>query len=414
MSSRKYPCKYCNTRLERKDLITHIERKHPEMIPENYSAARLVYNQINKVDHGKCRVCGRETSWNEKAGRYDVLCGDPKCKEKLREDYKRNMLRVRGTYNILNNPEQQKIMLANRRISGTYKFADGGLIQYTGSYEKKCLEFMDVVMQIPSKDILSPGPTMEYEFGGEKHIYIPDFYYIPYNLIIEVKDGGTNPNSKTSESMKASRQKTLEKEKIITNQGIYNYIRLTDNDFAQLIEVFMDIKEKLLEGDISKTYNINEAVSDYFENDKVSNPQDLYKYMIKNIKYKSNGEFKTPDNVFNNKNGDCHDQAYFAQQILNKLGYKTSRIFFIEYNENSEVGGKTHTALFYNDRNKWYWFETAWYEMQGIKQFNSINDGIKYIKDHWGFGNNYDKLENHVTTCKPPMTLAEYVEKSLS
>lgn len=257
--AKKYKCLYCEKRLIRKDLINHIDKQHEELIPQGYTAARVVYNQVNKVDQGKCRVCGNPTTWNEKSGRYDVLCGNPKCKEHMREEYKKNMLRVRGTYNILNDPEQQKKMLANRSISGTYKFSDGGNLTYTGSYEKKCLEFMDVVMQIPSKDILSPGPTLEYMYNGEKHFYITDFYYIPYNLIIEVKDGGDNLNTKESSSMRASREKTIEKEHLITDRGEYNYIRLTNNNFAQLIEVFMEIKQKLLEGDDSKTYKINES-----------------------------------------------------------------------------------------------------------------------------------------------------------
>ena len=297
--AKKYKCPYCEKRLIRKDLITHIDRSHKELIPENYTAARLVYNQVNKVDHGKCRVCGKSTTWSEKSGRYDVLCGDPKCKEHMREEYKKNMLRVRGTYNILNDPEQQKKMLANRSISGQYKFQDGGVLTYTGSYEKKCLEFMDIVMQIPSKDILSPGPTLEYEYNGEKHFYITDFYYIPYNLIIEVKDGGDNLNTKDSASMKASREKTIEKEHLITDRGEYNYIRLTNNNFAQLIEVFMIIKEKLLEGDDSKTYRINESqvvLEDYF----VESSNQLYH--ISNRKGITNINPSIPNN-FMTKNG---------------------------------------------------------------------------------------------------------------
>ena len=269
--AKKYKCPYCEERLIRKDLINHIDKKHEVLIPQGYTSSRLVYNQVNKVDQGKCRVCGNITTWNEKSGRYNVLCNNPKCKEHMREEYKKNMLKVRGTYNILSDPEQQRKMLANRSISGIYKFTDGGSLIYTGSYEKKCLEFMDVVMQIPSKDILSPGPTLEYMYNGVKHFYITDFYYIPYNLIIEVKDGGDNLNTKESPSMKASREKTIEKERIITDRGEYNYIRLTNNNFAQLIEIFMDIKQKLLEGDDSKTYKINESsmiLESYFNESK--------------------------------------------------------------------------------------------------------------------------------------------------
>ena len=100
---------------------------------------------------------------------------------------------------------------------------------------------------------------MEYMYNGSKHIYIPDFYILSINCIIEIKDGGENKNNRDSESMKASREKTLEKERIITNKGIYNYIRLTNNQFDQLIDLFMTMKEKAMNGDDSLTIKINES-----------------------------------------------------------------------------------------------------------------------------------------------------------
>lgn len=258
--AKTYKCPYCEKRLIRKDLINHIEKLHVDMMPENYTSSQIVFDLVNNTKgYGTCRICKGKTTWNEKSGRYNVLCGNPKCKERMREEYKNNMLKVYGTYNILNDDEQQKKMLANRSISGKYKFADGGVLTYTGSYEKKCLEFMDKVMQISSKDIMAPGPTIEYEYNGEKHFYITDFMYIPYNLIIEVKDGGTNPNTKNSVGMKSSRERTIEKEKLITNQGKYNYLRLTDNQFVQLIDIFMNIKQALLEGDDERIIEINES-----------------------------------------------------------------------------------------------------------------------------------------------------------
>ena len=36
-------------------------------------------------------------------------------------------------------------------------------------------------MNIPSTDILSPGPKFKYEYNGKNHIWITDIYYIPYN-----------------------------------------------------------------------------------------------------------------------------------------------------------------------------------------------------------------------------------------
>ena len=257
---KRYKCPYCELRDERKKLIIHIDKRHEEMLPEGYDGARIMYDKINHTDgHGNCRVCKKPTPWNYKAQKYDTLCSTPKCKEAMREEYKKNMLRVRGTYNILNDPEQQEKMLANRSISGKYKFRDGGIVTYTGSYEEKFLEFIDNVMEISSKDILMPGPTIEYWYKGEKHFYITDCLYIPFNAIIEIKDGGNNPNNKSTPGMIASREKTVQKEKIITDKGEYNYIRLTNNEFTQLIEFFMEIKEKMLNDDPSMTVRIHET-----------------------------------------------------------------------------------------------------------------------------------------------------------
>ena len=258
--AKRYKCPYCELRDERKKLIAHIDKRHEEMLPEGYDGARTVYDMINHTNgHGTCRICKKDTQWNMSSQRYDVLCGNPKCKEAMREEYKKNMIRVKGTYNILNDPEQQQKMLANRKISGKYRYSDGTMFTYTGSYEKKLLEFEDAVMNIPSKDILMPGPTIEYMYNGKKHFYIADQLYIPYNLIIEIKDGGDNKNGKETPGMIASREKTIEKEKVITDKGEYNYLRLTNNDFVQLIEIFMELKDHYLTGDDSKIVKINES-----------------------------------------------------------------------------------------------------------------------------------------------------------
>ena len=45
---RKYKCPYCETRLPKEKLITHIEKNHADMIGEGYTAARIVFNMINK------------------------------------------------------------------------------------------------------------------------------------------------------------------------------------------------------------------------------------------------------------------------------------------------------------------------------------------------------------------------------
>ena len=239
MSEKKYKCPYCDNKYTRNKLIDHVEDKHEDLIPENQTPTQVVFNSINKKDHGTCVVCKKPTTWNEKAGKYNRLCNNPKCREKLREEFKTNAMKKHGKYNFADDPKFQEKMLKGRKISSTYTFTDGGVVDYVGTYELKFLEFVDKVMEIESKDIMAPGPTIEYMYNGQKHYWITDFYYIPANLVLDVKDGGDNPNTRP---MKEYREKQYAKEKAIKQMKKYNYLRLTDNNFGQFLEVLVDLK----------------------------------------------------------------------------------------------------------------------------------------------------------------------------
>lgn len=239
---KRYKCPYCDYRDFRPDLIDHVEEEHEDMIPKNYTPARVVYNSINKKDHGSCMICHKETKWDENKQRYDSFCENKKCREEYKKIVRSRMVKKYGTDNLLKDPEFQKKMLGNRSISGKYKFEDGGSIGYVGSYEKKFLEFMDKFLHIKSYDIISPGPTIPYMYKGKEHVWITDFLYEPYNLVFDIKDGGDNPNTR---DMKEYREKQTAKEEAIAEYGEYNYIRLTDNNFEQLISIFMELKDKV-------------------------------------------------------------------------------------------------------------------------------------------------------------------------
>lgn len=259
---KKIKCPYCEKRLPRKDLIYHVDRKHSDLIPKDYTATRVVFNTINHKEYGNCIICGNMTEWDESKGRYDRLCKSPKCHEAYLTQVRNRMYNKYGTTNLITDKrfaeEQQKKMLANRRISGKYKFQNGDIKTYTGSYEKKCLEFMDLVLNCKSEDIMAPGPTIEYTLNGVTHLYISDIYYIPYNLIIEIKDGGDNPNTR---DMKEYRAKQIAKEEAIIKSGKYNYLRLTNNNFVQLMDIFAELKYQLLEGNTDPVIHINENMS---------------------------------------------------------------------------------------------------------------------------------------------------------
>ena len=249
-----YTCPRCSFRGTKEKLIVHFEDKHEEMIPEGYTAGRVIFNHINKKDHGTCVVCKRETQWNEDNLKYNRLCGRKECSDAIRQFYRKNMIRVRGTDNILNDPEQQELMLKNRKISGKYKFADGGVHVYTGSYEKKALEFLDKILHFKSSDLLVPGPVLEYEYEGKKHKYISDMYLIPFNLIIEIKDGGDNPNNRQMDSYRAKQDA---KEAMVKKLGTFNYLRLTNNNFEQLLSIIMELKMQMDDDNIEKKAIIN-------------------------------------------------------------------------------------------------------------------------------------------------------------
>lgn len=253
---KKYKCPYCEVRDIKVNLISHVEEEHEEMIPKDYTPARVVFNHINKKESGRCIQCGRETKWNEDRWRYERLCDDKKCQEEYVKQFRERMVNKHGKEHLLNDPEKQKEMLANRRISGNYTFKDGGIRSYCGSYERKLLEFYDKVMNVHSKDIMTPGPVIEYEFEGKTLLWITDIYYLPANLVHDVKDGGSNPNKR---QMDVYRAKQDAKESAISKMGKYNYIRLTDNNFQQLLFILAELKERLMNDSEEPVIHINES-----------------------------------------------------------------------------------------------------------------------------------------------------------
>ena len=242
-TNKRFKCPFCDKRLSRKDLVAHIGRVHSDELPEDFTPLRATFHAANRKDFDyrpPCRICKKPTEWDEKKGRYDQICRTKQCHDAYVEKMKVNMGDKLGSNRYTASPEGLEKMLAGRRISGKYKFADGGEKTYTGSYEKKALEFFDKVLHCKSEDVVTPGPVLEYNLDGKRHYYITDIYYVPYDLIIEVKDGGDSPN--TNPAFSDTRRKVIAKEKFVIENTNYNYIRLTNNDFSQLLAVFADLK----------------------------------------------------------------------------------------------------------------------------------------------------------------------------
>lgn len=251
-----YVCPYCKAKYNRIKLVDHIEKEHDDELPENYTPYRAAYDVINdKPGHGFCVVCGAHTKWNEKRQKYERLCGKKECSNKFKEMYRKRMMRVYGKVHLLDDPVHQEKMLSHRHISGKYKWSDGKIFDYVGSYEKEFLEFLDKTLEYRSDEILSPGPILEYEIDGVKRHWITDVLIIPYNLIVEIKDGGSNPNKR---NMPEYRAKQYAKEKMITNMGVYSYIRLTNKDFSQFLGILAELKKNVIDNDNEPIYRIHE------------------------------------------------------------------------------------------------------------------------------------------------------------
>ena len=202
------------------------------MIPKGYTSARVVFNTINKKETGRCTECGKETEWNEKNKRYERLCGSEKCRKSYAKYAETNTGRHRQ---MQTDPNVAMDMIDKRKYSGSYKFKDGGSVLYNSSYEKEFLMFMDTVMNYKSSD-LERRKQLKYTYKGEQHTWNVDYYMPMYNLVIEIKDGGDNPNKVVSKEV---RSKQEAKEDMIKKCGKYNYIRLTNKNNSQFIELFV-------------------------------------------------------------------------------------------------------------------------------------------------------------------------------
>lgn len=235
-------CPICGkTKPHKQDIIDHVESAHCDQIPNNISTAQFIYSLIHGRDYGLCRVCGSKTDWNEITGKPKQLCNNPACKAKRRAIAQRNMIKVYGTDNLLNDPLHQEKMLANRKISGTYTWSDNKhKFTYTGSYEKFAIEWLDKIMNFDPELIEMPGPIVYYDYNGEKKPWITDMYLSGLNLVIEFKDGSFDKN--THEGFSENRKREKAKDDYMKTQNVYNYTKITNKNMMSLVKVINMIR----------------------------------------------------------------------------------------------------------------------------------------------------------------------------
>lgn len=235
-SKNKFKCYLCGNKYTSTDyLYNHLEGQHREELG-SLSPKHWYFDMRNhNTEHiGHCVICKRPTHFNETTGRYERFDRDI-CKEKYREQFVARMKKTYGKTTLLNDPDQQKKMLANRKISGEYKWQDGGKSVYTGTYELDCFNHLEKVLGYTSKDVIAPAPmTFKYIYKGKNHFYIPDFY-IPgagkdnKGLLLEIK--GSNKHYRDRDI-----QKEHTKDAIFKNNAQYDYIKILDKNYKELDE----------------------------------------------------------------------------------------------------------------------------------------------------------------------------------
>ena len=210
----------------------------------NLSPKQVYFNFTNRYaltkGFGKSVISGKPTKFNEITGRYERFL--PEEKEQYRQYFLANMKRA-GKEHIMKDMEHQKMMLANRGISGKYKFRDGVEFTYTGSYERKFLLYLDTILNWPSSDLMAPAPQIfAYKTSDNvEHAHIPDFYISSLNLIINVK----------SAENKHYRLRDLEIERledIAIKQSSFNYIKIYDNHFDKFFNGIDEIHKNTEKG----------------------------------------------------------------------------------------------------------------------------------------------------------------------
>ena len=281
MGTKRITCKFCGEYMKSYDLyVSHIESSHSEFIPQDMTAWRFVYYLKTGKTHGSCIICKNETEWNEKTHKYHRFCNNPKCKEKYVETFRNRMIGKYGKVNLLNDPEQQKKMLANRKISGVYTWRDHvHETPYTGTYELSFLKFLDEIMEFDPDDVIGPSPhTYYYIYEGKKHFYIPDFFIPSLNLEIEIKEGTNNhPKIQAVDKVK----ERLKDEVMKSNSNSFNYIKIIEKNNFRFIEFLDEAKKRFLNGD-KRPIVMCESVEDNLFDELITENNKFHLYHISN------------------------------------------------------------------------------------------------------------------------------------
>lgn len=255
MANTKIKCKYCTKNFNNlDDYAAHMEKSHYDMIPVGMSPRQYVYILKTGKTSGTCVICKNPTKWNDRTNKYHRFCENPKCKEAYIKIFRKRMMDKYGKITLLNDPEQQRLMLAKRKISGVYKWSDyKHSFTYTGSYERSFLEFLDKIIDFDPEDIITPSPhNYFYMYNDKRCFYFPDAYIPSLNLEIEIKDGGDNPNTHPK-IQEVDKEKERLKDEILKSSSIpFNYLKIVDKKNIKFLKYLDEAKDREINNNTKK------------------------------------------------------------------------------------------------------------------------------------------------------------------
>lgn len=240
-------CPLCRQHfVDKMGVISHVSKSHDQEVPESVTIKQFVFNVTNRYNatktHGRSVLFGEKTLWNEEKGRYERFSSDREV-EAYKRQFRARMMKKYGKEHLLADPDVQRKMLENRKISGKYKFLNGDEKVFTGSYERDFFEVMDLDFSWDARDIIAPAPcNIQYIHPetGEEHIYIPDVWIPSLNLIVEIKSD-TNMHYR-------ARDLHIEKAKDrAAEASTYNYVKVVEKEYDDFVEMVLNIRASLSE-----------------------------------------------------------------------------------------------------------------------------------------------------------------------
>ena len=112
-------------------------------------------------------------------------------------------------------------------------------------------------------------------------------------------------------------------------------------------------------------------------------PEELLAYMT-DFDYKQYDALMNPVDVYIYGEGSCHDQVLYELYMLSLMKLKPKAKFLMAVDKDN-VGGETHSFVYWVTDDRAYWFENAWSDYRGIHDFISeddlLNTVVNYFKD---------------------------------